>query len=234
MSESLRCAIVGYGRMGQAIDVELQAAGHEVVARIGSRQGPGELAGVGLDIAFDFTTPAAAPDVLRTLAELGVATVSGTTGWDVAPISAYYDDKQVPFIHAPNFALGVHLMLRMVDALGAASRRLPRFEAGILERHHSQKQDSPSGTAKEMARRFEARSGRPAPVVALRQGGIPGEHRLILEGPEESLELLHRARSRRVFAQGAVVAALWLLQSGRRGPVPFDVFLDALFEEDPR
>jgi len=232
--ETLRCAIVGYGKMGQAVELELQAAGHEVVARIGSRQGTGELAGVGLDVAFDFTSPSAAPDVLRSLAELGLATVSGTTGWDVGPISAYYEEKLVPFIHAPNFALGVHLLLRMVDALGAAARKLEKFEAGIVERHHSHKKDAPSGTAKEMARRFERSSGRAAPVVALRQGGIPGEHRLILEGPEETLELLHRARSRRVFAQGAVVAAQWLLQSGRRGPVPFDEFLDALFKESQR
>jgi len=232
MTESLRCAIVGYGRMGQAIDAELQAGGHDVVARISSSQGPGVLAGVSLDVAFEFTAPMAAADVLRSLAELGVATISGTTGWDVTPIASYFDEKQVPFMHAPNYSLGVHVMLRLAEALGLATRRLAQFEPGIVERHHSRKKDVPSGTARELARRFELHAGRTVPVAALRQGGQPGEHALILEGPDETLELVHRARSRRVFAQGAIAAAQWLLASGRGGPVPFDAFLDSLFEKE--
>lgn len=228
----LRAALVGYGRMGQEVESVLEARGHAVVGRYDSSGAPAPLTGEVADIAFEFTTPRAAPVVLEWLAERGVATVSGTTGWsEVARIEALFDARGVPFVHAPNFCIGVQLMFRVAELLGSAARGLSGFDAGIVERHHTRKVDAPSGTALELARRFEDHAGRPAPVVALRQGGQPGEHRLVLEGPDESLEICHRARTRRVFAEGAVATGEWLVATGLRGSVAFDRFLSALFEE---
>ncbi len=109
----------------------------------------------------------------------------------------------------------------------------PEFEPGVFERHHSAKKDAPSGTAKLLASAVEAaRPGRAkVPVVALRQGGQPGEHTLFFDGESESLEIAHRARSRAIFAAGAVAAAEWLLASGRTGSVTFEEFLDAVSRE---
>ncbi len=123
-------------------------------------------------------------------------------------------------------------MRRLAAQAAALLSPFAGFEPGILERHHSAKKDAPSGTAKLLAAAVEsARGGSAVPVVALRQGGQPGEHALFFEGESESLEIVHRARSRAIFAAGAVAAAEWLLASGRTGPVTFDEFLDSVSKE---
>ncbi|HEX5855971.1 MAG TPA: dihydrodipicolinate reductase C-terminal domain-containing protein, partial [Thermoanaerobaculia bacterium] len=92
---------------------------------------------------------------------------------------------------------------------------------------HSAKKDAPSGTAKMLASTLEGASGRSSIAIAsLRQGGVPGEHLIFFEGQDETVELVHRARSRAIFAQGAVRAAEWMLSTGRRGPVSFDEFFN--------
>jgi 4-hydroxy-tetrahydrodipicolinate reductase len=141
-------------------------------------------------------------------------------------------ERQTPSLHAPNFSIGVAVLKRLAVRAAELLAPFPGFEPGILERHHAAKKDAPSGTAKLLAAAVEsARPGAAVPVVALRQGGQPGEHALIFEGADETLELVHRARSRTIFAAGAVAAAEWLLASGRPGPATFDEFLDALSRE---
>ena len=117
---------------------------------------------------------------------------------------------------------------RAAMVLGGALARFPEFEPAIVERHHSAKKDAPSGTAKAIAESVGVgrEPGEEIPIASLRHGGQPGEHVLVFEGPEESIELVHRARSRSVFALGAVRAAEWLVKSGLKGPVTFDDFLD--------
>jgi len=110
----------------------------------------------------------------------------------------------------------------------AASRllRMSEYEAGIFERHHNRKRDAPSGTALALAAIAQQASGRTVPAVALRIGEQPGEHSVLFEGPDESLELVHRARSRRLFAAGAVRAAEWLLARRPSGAVRLDELLE--------
>jgi 4-hydroxy-tetrahydrodipicolinate reductase len=121
-------------------------------------------------------------------------------------------------------------MRRGAAALAASLAPFREFHAGIVERHHSAKKDAPSGTAKALAADIAHASGRrEIPIVSLRQGGAPGEHALYFEGEDETLELVHRARSRSIFAQGAVRAAEWMLKSGRRGPMSFDDFFNDTF-----
>jgi 4-hydroxy-tetrahydrodipicolinate reductase len=161
-----------------------------------------------------------------------IPVVSGSTGWDVAPAVRMAREQQTPFLHSPNFSIGVAVMRRLAARAAELLAPFPGFEPGILERHHSAKKDAPSGTAKLLAAAAEsARPGAAVPVVALRQGGQPGEHVLYFEGADETLEIVHRARSRAIFAAGAVAAAEWLLSSGRSGPATFDEFLDAFSTE---
>jgi len=184
------------------------------------------------DLAFEFTTPASADGLVRLLLSKKIPVVSGTTGWDVAPAIRIAREQRVPFLHSPNFSIGVAVLKRLAVRAAELLAPFPGFEPGILERHHAAKKDAPSGTAKLLAAAVEsARPGAAVPVVALRQGGQPGEHALIFEGADETLELVHRARSRTIFAAGAVAAAEWLLASGRPGPATFDEFLDALSRE---
>jgi 4-hydroxy-tetrahydrodipicolinate reductase len=116
---------------------------------------------------------------------------------------------------AANFSIGVNVMI----ALASAASRLVRgrgFDAHLVETHHSAKKDAPSGTALAVARAAEPELGRSLAVTSVRTGHVPGTHELVFDAPFEQLRLVHEARDRRVFAEGALAAALWL--ASRREP----------------
>ncbi|MGZ5426513.1 MAG: 4-hydroxy-tetrahydrodipicolinate reductase [Thermoanaerobaculia bacterium] len=228
----MRSLIVGYGKMGKVIEMALVARGHTIAGRFGR----GEILGGEIsdfppcDVAFEFTTPASAPVVVPLLLSQKIPVVSGTTGWDVTSAVHIAREQEISFLHSSNFSLGVAALRRAVVAAAAALAPFPEFEPGIVERHHAAKKDSPSGTARVLALDItrEPLSKRSVPIVSLRQGAQPGEHSVYFEGADETLELVHRARSRSIFAQGAVRAAEWMIVSGRAGPVTFDEFFDDL------
>ncbi len=225
----MKALLVGYGKMGRAIEAVLVQRGHAVVRRIDLHDTLNSVDPSTVDIAFEFTAPEAAPARIEALLEKGIPVVSGSTGFDTTLLRSLADRRGVAFMHAANYSIGVAVMRRAAMILGAALEPFSEFEPGIVERHHNAKKDSPSGTAKVIATAVNAgRTQRPAdvPIVALRQGGQPGEHTLIFEGPEESLELVHRARSRTIFAQGAVRAGEWILASQRKGFLTFDDFFE--------
>ncbi len=232
----MNALLVGYGKMGRAIEAVLVQRGHGVTGRVGRREEGDFLEGnraSGDDVAFEFTAPDAAPRLVPVLLARRIPVLSGTTGWDTAEAVRIAKELSVPFLHSANFSLGVAALRRAVAAAAAALAPFSEYEPGILERHHSKKKDAPSGTALSLASALEAASGRSGtPIASLRQGGAPGEHRVFFEGTDETLELVHRARSRAIFAQGAVCAAEWLLKSGREGPVTFDDFFEAMTKAD--
>jgi 4-hydroxy-tetrahydrodipicolinate reductase len=226
----MRALLVGYGRMGKAIEAVLVQRGHHVAGRFGHREIllEGE-EGRSDVVAFEFTSPDAAPRLVPLLLSKKISVVSGTTGWDIASATQVAREQGVPFLHSSNFSLGVAALRRAVFAAATALAPFPEFEPGIVERHHSAKKDAPSGTAKMLASTLEEASGRAGiSIASLRQGGAPGEHLICFEGEDETLELVHRARSRAIFAQGAVRAAEWMIVSGRSGPLTFDEFFDDL------
>jgi len=226
----MRALLVGYGKMGKAIEAALVARGHTIAGCYGR----GEMKSFSsdltvCDVAFEFTVPDAAPRVVPFLLSKKIPVVSGTTGWDVTSAAQFAREQEIPFLHSSNFSLGVAALRRAVSAAAAALAPFREFEPGIVERHHSAKKDAPSGTAKMLASTLEKASGRAGiSIASLRQGGAPGEHLIFFEGEDETLELVHRARSRAIFAQGAVRAAEWMIVSGRSGPLTFDEFFDDL------
>ncbi len=219
----MKALIVGYGKMGKAIEAVLAQRGHEIVGRFGRE---GEDFSPHCDLAFEFTAPESAPSLVPLLLSKKIPVLSGTTGWDVSEAVRRATELGVPFLHSANFSLGVAAMRRSAAAAAAALAPFP-FHPGIVERHHSAKKDAPSGTAKALAADVAHASGRrDVPVVSLRQGGVPGEHTVFFEGEDETVEIVHRARSRATFAQGAVRAAEWMLRGGRTGPLTFDEFFN--------
>jgi len=229
----MRALLVGYGKMGRAIEAVLLQRGHGVAGRFGrgdicleGKEGK-EVAAEICDLAFEFTAPDSAGALVPLLLSKKIPVLSGTTGWDTSEAGRLATVLSVPFLHSANFSLGVAALRRAVSAAAAALAAFPEFEPGIVERHHANKKDAPSGTAKVLAAALEEASGRAdVPIVSLRQGGAPGEHLVFFEGKDETLELMHRARSRAIFAQGAVRAAEWMLASGRKGPLSFDDFFN--------
>jgi 4-hydroxy-tetrahydrodipicolinate reductase len=224
----LRALVVGNGAMGEAIAALWAGRGHEVIRRIGRDGALGSDPGdAQADVAFEFTHPQSAAARVLELVKLGVPTVCGTTGWDPAAAREAAARNGVPLLVAANFSIGIAVMKRLVAEAAHALAPFSEFEPAIVERHHRRKQDAPSGTAKMLAALLaEARGGAAPPVVALRHGGQPGEHTIIFDGDNESIELVHRVRSRGVFAAGAVAAGEWLAAERPPGPVTFEQFLE--------
>lgn len=229
-----RLVVLGDGRMGTLVAGLAPEMGFEVVARLGpdaTRGGLTREAIAGADVAIEFTVPSAAAALVRACADLGLPVVSGTTGWDAerAAVEAHVRTTGGAMLWAPNFALGVHLFAKVV---AEAARRFGHpaagFDAHLVETHHVQKLDAPSGTARLLARVAADARGRDVPVTSVRTGHVPGTHELVLDGAFEQVRLVHEARDRRVFAAGALAAARWLV--GRRGVLTLDDF----FGEVPR
>lgn len=222
--------------MGQAVAALAEERGHSIHSMLGSdanAYGSGltreRLAGA--DVAVEFTRPDAVVSNLERLIELGIPTVTGTTGWDKAlpSIMALVKKHHGALLYAANFSVGVQLFLRVAQAMGQTFKDYPGFEESIREEHHAAKLDKPSGTALAMQRRLQAEDpARPFPITSVREGSVPGTHTLTYNGRDETIALSHVARDRRIFAAGALAAAEWL--PGRSGVFTFD---DVLFGENP-
>ncbi|UCC84622.1 MAG: 4-hydroxy-tetrahydrodipicolinate reductase [Gemmatimonadota bacterium] len=242
----MKIALIGYGRMGRAVEQAAASRGHEVVARIdvdGNPEGRGITAESlnGAEVAVEFTVPEAAPANIAALAAFGADTVSGTTGWydRLEQVRAAVEGAGSGLIYAPNFSLGMQLFFRLARLAGRLSEGLDGYDAYVLEAHHRHKKDHPSGTARRLAEILLAElSGKerwelgppdgpidPAvlQVTAVRAGEIPGTHTVGLDGPDDRIELCHEARGRAGFARGALAAAEWI--RGRSGIFTLDNML---------
>ena len=224
-----RLAIFGQGRMGRLVAELAPGAGFEVAALRGgaSANDPVSRDALGdADVAIDFTLPAAAPRIIRACASAGIPVVSGTTGWDAEREAVERDVRATKgaLLWAPNFAIGVHHFVAIVEE---AARRLLApgrdFDAKLVETHHTQKVDAPSGTAKLLAGHVKRATGREIPISSVRVGTVPGTHEIFFDSPFERIHLVHEARDRRVFAAGALAAARWLV--GRQGVYTLDDLL---------
>jgi len=215
--------------MGQLVAEEVAAAGLELAGGVG-RGGDIAALAAASDVVIDFTLGTTVAHHAAVLRAAGVGWVLGTTGGTGAAAAAVADAAEIiPVIAAPNFSPGVNLLLALAERLGAA---LPAnaYDAEILEMHHRQKVDAPSGTALALGEavaagrgvaledvRVSGRDGHTGPrqngeigFAALRGGQIIGSHSVMFTAGSEQIALTHHAFDRRVFAQGAVRAAIWL------------------------
>jgi 4-hydroxy-tetrahydrodipicolinate reductase len=217
-----RLAIVGMGKMGRAIAELAPSRGWNVVATLDEADvraagGITHDALNGAEVAVEFTTPAAAPSNIRALVAAACPVIVGTTGWyeHFDNIKHDAESRGVGLLTATNFSLGVNIFEQIATRAAELLSRTPGFEAHIVETHHSAKKDAPSGTAKTLAKAASKAWGSDIPITSVRTGSVPGTHELIFDAPFEQIHLEHIARDRRVFAEGALVAAAWLI--GRRG-----------------
>jgi 4-hydroxy-tetrahydrodipicolinate reductase len=181
------------GKVGAVLTPALEAAGH-AVRGVGAGD-PADVAGV--DAAIDFTTPEVGEANVRACLEQGVPCVVGTTGFDLEPLGGVARDRGLVLFHAPNFALGAVVMMRLAEE---ASQYLPRAE--IVELHNESKRDAPSGTANATA----ARLGGNVPIHSVRLPGLVAHQEVILGGTGETLTIRHDTYSREAFVPGVVLA----------------------------
>ena len=219
---TLRLAVVGLGRMGRAVEQLAPERGFDVVARVDAarnRGGDGITAEslAGADVAIEFTRPDAAVSNIHATLAAACPIVVGTTGWYAALPGVITEVARVngALLWAPNFAIGVNIFEQLVEQAARLATAAPGFDAHIVETHHAAKKDAPSGTAIKLAQAARRGAGRDIAVTSIRTGSVPGTHELLLDAPFEQIRLEHVARDRRVFAEGALLAARWLI--GRRG-----------------
>ncbi len=224
----MKVAIIGYGKMGKAIEEILVEREHEVIARFG-QEGLDESTLANADVAIEFSRPEAAFSNISSCIALKVPVVIGTTGW----LQHYQEAadlcraKQSAMLFASNFSLGVNLFFALNQRL--AQLMAPyEYDVNICETHHTEKKDAPSGTAITLAEQIQefvsAKTGwtLDAPtgpeqiqIEAIREPEVPGTHRVQYDSEIDQIEIIHRAKNRKGFALGAVLAAEFL--AGKTG-----------------
>jgi 4-hydroxy-tetrahydrodipicolinate reductase len=228
-----RLAIIGEGKMGRTLVQLAPERGFLMSAMIDARNnegGKGITHGSlnGADVAVEFTEPAAAVANIEAAIRARVPMVVGTTGWysELPRIRELAAQEMGSLFVAPNFSIGVAVFARLAARAGQALSSLRQFDAQIVETHHSAKKDAPSGTAAMLREVVSQPLGRDVPVTSVRTGSVPGTHVIIFDAPYEQIRLTHEARDRKVFADGALTAARWLI--GRVGVFGMNDLLDSL------
>jgi 4-hydroxy-tetrahydrodipicolinate reductase len=234
---ALRIAVVGDGKMGRAIGELARERGIIVTKTLGVADNPGGSAisrqTLGdADVVIEFTEPSAAPANIIAAARAGFPIITGTTGWgaELDRVRRAVIESNGAMVHAPNFSVGVNLFLAIAAEVGRLMRAAPEFDAAIVETHHAAKKDAPSGTAIALERAVAGPLGHAIGITSVRTGHVPGTHELSFDGPFEQIRVTHTARDRRVFADGALRAAAWVV--GRRGVFTMRDVLDLGTETD--
>lgn len=237
----LHVALVGYGKMGKAIDAIAEDCGCRVALRLDSSSQIAPEAFESVDAIIDFTRRDAFLFNLPALLEARKPLVVGTTGWnaELESVKAKVREKNGAMIYAANFSLGVQLFLRAARELARLYAPFPEFDIAICETHHVEKLDSPSGTALKLAEEILATCPRktaiqtderrkPLPnelrVSSMRLGKVFGKHELLIDSEFDEIALAHAAKNRYGFAKGALEAAKWI--QGKAGVYSIDDFLD--------
>jgi len=222
----MKIALLGYGKMGKAIELIALSRGHEIVLRAETVVKPEQLSEV--EIAIEFSVPEAAFSNITAALEAGVPVVSGTTGWlkDYDKAVELCHQKKGAFIYASNFSLGVNIFFQINEYLAKMMGNHSQYEVSMEEIHHVHKLDKPSGTAITLAEgiikhthkqhwALDKSNSENILIESKRIGEFPGTHTILYHSDEDDLVLTHEAHNRNGFSLGAVTAAEWL--SGKQG-----------------
>lgn len=228
----MRIALIGYGKMGKMIKEVAEQRGHDVVLKVNIENledfNAKNMAEI--DVAIEFTAPESAYDNIIKCIDFGVPVVSGSTGWnDRLPAAKdYCRQKGGAFLHASNFSIGVNIFFEVNKLLARLMASQPDYEVSLKEIHHTQKLDSPSGTAVTLAEQVIANLPRKQSwvnhesyhpekltIISERVDPAPGTHHVKYTSEVDDIEIIHTAHSRKGFALGAVLAAEFI--AGRKG-----------------
>ncbi len=218
----MKIALLGYGRMGQAIEAIALRRGHEIVLR---KDADTSYDGLNLaDVAIDFSIPTSAVTNITTCLNSNIPIISGTTGWleDYEIVTALCKEKNGAFIYGSNFSLGVNIFFELNDYLSKIMSKFDDYKVQLQEIHHTQKLDAPSGTAITLAKAIIDNSDYSSWALAnagadeiyidaQRIDKVPGTHTVTYDSIVDSIAIKHTAHNRDGFALGAVLAAEWLI-----------------------
>ena len=223
----MRILVLGKGKTGSLVAEVAAERGHAVTS-LASADNPSASALSqeklqGVDAVIDFTSPQAVLENISACSRAGTNMVVGTTGWysELGNVREIIEKSGTGFIYGANFSIGVNIFFDVAHAVGSAINH--GYSLRIVERHHEQKKDSPSGTAATMQKIIADVSGTQPEITSIREGDVIGTHVMVLDSEHDTMMLVHDAKSRRGFAEGAVHASEWL--AGKKGFYDFrDVF----------
>ncbi|MBK7359476.1 MAG: 4-hydroxy-tetrahydrodipicolinate reductase [Saprospiraceae bacterium] len=227
----MKVCLIGFGKMGRAIEQQLLLRGHQVAYKLGRNEEPFlEKALADSDIAIEFSSPEAAVNHLKTCFKMQCPVICGTTGWTDAwdEIQDALKQSNSAFIFASNFSIGVQLFFELNRKLAQLMGSRPEYQCSIHEVHHTHKKDAPSGTAISLAQDIignhpnysswsldKQLSSETLPIYSERKDPVVGIHQINYNSTIDTLEIKHTAHNRDGFALGAVLAAEFLI--GKRG-----------------
>jgi 4-hydroxy-tetrahydrodipicolinate reductase len=225
----MKIAIVGYGKMGKAIEQVAQKFSIKISQIIKDQQ---DLINATFDkneIAIEFTEPAICMENIKLLAEKKVNIVCGTTGWydDMALVKKTVEQNNIGFAYSSNFSIGVNIFWRTVEQLAKLMNSVEDYDVAGHEIHHNHKKDSPSGTAIHTAEILLKNLDRKSKVLtqttndreilpeelhftSARLGNVIGKHSVIFDSIYDTIEITHNSKSRECYAIGAIKTAKWL------------------------
>ncbi|MGR3809775.1 4-hydroxy-tetrahydrodipicolinate reductase [Jiulongibacter sp. NS-SX5] len=236
----MKIALLGYGKMGKVIEQIALDRGHEISFKIdvANKEDREKISTENTDVVIEFSAPSSAYDNLKYCMSKGLKTVSGTTGWldKRAEIEELCKANDAAFFYASNYSIGVNLFFQLNKQLAKLMNGQNQYEVSTNEIHHTEKLDSPSGTAITLAEGImEGIEGKDTwvnqaiakenevPIWSSREGTVPGTHSIKYISGVDEIEIRHEAKSRQGFALGAVIAAEWA--ADKKGILSMDQML---------
>jgi 4-hydroxy-tetrahydrodipicolinate reductase len=220
----MNIALIGYGKMGKAIEEIAVERGHTIVLKVND-ENLGDFIKENVskaDVAIEFTGPHTAYENIKAIINFGVPVVSGSTGWTerINDINIYCTEKNCSFLYASNFSVGVNVFFELNKKLASLMAPHTEYAISIEEIHHTQKKDAPSGTAITLAEQIIERVAQKKKwvnhtstdaaelfIISKREDPAPGTHRVKYSSSIDDIEIIHTAHNRKGFALGAVLAA---------------------------
>ena len=218
----MNVTIVGYGKMGKEIENVLISRGHNINKIIDKDS---EISFENTEVAIIFTSPESTFEQIKNCLDANVRVVCGSTGWtqQLDEIENYCRKSNGGFLYSPNFSIGVNLFYKLNDYLNEIMTNHKNYSASILEKHHSEKVDKPSGTAIKIANDIISKSDYNSwtlnenenkdmlKIRSVREGDQKGHHSVIFSSDDDIIRISHTAKSRFAFALGAVISAEFLV-----------------------
>jgi 4-hydroxy-tetrahydrodipicolinate reductase len=222
----MKFALLGYGRMGKAIEKIALERGHQIVCKIDKDHQEGKLEEA--EAAIIFSVPDAAVENMNLALSHSVPVVCGTTGWleDYDQVVQNTQKNNTAFLYASNFSVGVNLFFKLNKIFSQIMQKHQEYNTSLEEIHHIHKLDAPSGTAITLAEdilensdysqwKLDENGPETLSISSIRKGEVPGTHRVSYQSPIDNITIEHKAHNREGFALGAVVAAEWIV--GKKG-----------------
>lgn len=228
----MKIALIGYGKMGKAIEEIALTKGHEIVLKINidNTEDFTTAAIQQADVAIEFTGPETALENILKCIDAGIPVVSGSTGWleQWDHVVGKVKEKEAAFLYSSNYSIGVNLFMEVNKYLAQLMKGYPDYKVSMEEIHHTQKKDAPSGTAITLAEQIlsvlpgkekwvNTDSENPGDLVihSKRIDPAPGTHKITYHSAIDDIEIVHTAHNRKGFAGGALLAAEFL--AGKKG-----------------